>query len=291
MSMFPEPVQDILIGGVTSTGRLVGEADGWKAPASNNRIVVVSGFEAANKSLTVPTGYSLLGSAGSGAQRPKVAAFMRDADGSEDEVLVEWSASGQWAARILEFDEHELELSVVAGAVGGSTTDSIAQDSGTTAVDIEGFAYAVFVSHQYNGETPTNGGGFSFDVRALAGGDGDLVLDFFKSSLRQDVAGTYGMTGNWSSQTTRTGLLGAFQVWGAGTANMKITDKQKTDRYSVVQPRTGANVWVDHLTLPNGVELKGLSRGQAKKAKSSLTFPTNVKTDAAAVARRALQGG
>ncbi len=102
----PPPVQVVDDGALTGVGKTFGESDGWETPASGNLIVVYSACSGGLRDLTIPTGYSLLAKTNHGLPAcPAIACFFKISDGTESEVLVEWSgATAQWVAIVHEYD-------------------------------------------------------------------------------------------------------------------------------------------------------------------------------------------
>lgn len=247
----PVPVQSVTAGATTGTGQTIGSGDGWDPPSAGNLVVAFSAFSARNRKLTTPSGYTEIGDSGSGSPSlPRVTAFAKIANGTESSVLIEWSASGEWAAIVQEFDAQEIEVSTPESFGDGGASASVdSMASGTTSA-VLGYGAALFGSLAYNSETPTGTDDFEHDDVALAGGDDDLCLDVLRSDANQDSSGTYSTTASWTSSENRAAICLAAVIGTTGGETLK--DYQKQKGYKV-------------LYYGGNLAKAGVNRGQARK--------------------------
>lgn len=268
----PPIVQSVEGGGLSGNGQLFN----WIPPSAGNVIVVASAFSVGNRNLSIPPGYTSVGSnTGGNPNRPTVAVFGKIADGTETDVLVEWSnGAGQWVAQIQEFDALDISVDPAKSGSGGSVNNAASMDSGVTG-SVEGFAYALFASESRNGETPSGSDGFIFSNALLAGGEGDLVLDVFASETNKDSAGTYGMTATWISSAARASLCVAADV--ARTVDGEaLKDYQRASLYRITNEQ-GFLVYIHN--PDEDIPLSGLNRGQARKHIASMTGQFNIQVE------------
>ena len=246
----PVPVQSISVGGTSGTGELI-SGNGWDPPMAGNLLVVFSGFSERNRTLTIPSGYTEIGdSGGGGPSLPRVTAFGKIADGTESSVLIEWSASGQWAAVLQEFDAQEVEVNQPEDFGDGGAASSVDEMASGTTSTVLGYGAALFTSLAYNAETPSATGDFEHELVVAAGGSSDLCLDVFRSDERQDSSGTYSTTASWTSSENRAAICLAAAI--GETDGEKLKDYQKTKAYKV-------------LYFGGTPAVTGKNRGQARK--------------------------
>lgn len=273
----PLPIQRSIAGGLSGNGITFSLSEGWEAPAAGNVIVVYTAFQIGNRNTTVPTGYTLIGrnTGGGGGGRPTVAAYGKISDGTESSVLVDWSGTpDKWVAMIEEYDAQSALVDPAKHGDGQNSVNSTTQGSGLTS-SVEGYAAAVFASHEQNGEVPAYSNGFVHDVSVLSGGASDLVMDIGRSDANEDVAGTYGITATWTNASNRAGICLAVDVTYVNG------EKLEADKYLNTYKVTNFAGQPLIIETPgnDNFELVGLNYGQARKYRRAVTTPALIKRE------------
>jgi hypothetical protein len=269
---FPPPVQLVTAGATSGTGKTFGAGDGWEAPLAGNGILVIAACADRLADLTTPEGYSSMGE-NSANGCPVIAGFGKVSDGTETEILVEWSRADQWVVVVSEIDMQDVSMAYVEGRNGDedNNTDTL---SCLTSDTIQGFLIAAFASNEQNGEQPSYTNDFVHQLSVLAGGSSDLVLDLAVGSANADSPGTYETTATWTSSTGRTSRR--IRAVIAVIDGEHKTDAQRSNTYQILN-RYGETAYVDG--PGSGTPLTGLNRGQARKHLASMAGYFNVKKE------------
>lgn len=275
---FLQPVQTFEDGSTSGNGTTFSfGSHGWEIPEAGNLIFVATAFRVGNRTFNLPSGYNVFGqnTGGGGPGRPVVLCYGRVSDGTESSVVCSWAgAADEWVAKIWEVDIQSFDLNASDTSDGQNSANSTTQGSGTTS-SVDGEAAAFFASYEQNGETPSFSNGYVFAGQVLSGGPTNLVMDYAYSDANWDVAGTYSTTATWTSASNRAGI-------GAATAlssenGERLRNSKRTNTYRVTNFK-GVPLRIETPSNDN-LELVGLSWGQARKYRQSVTTPALIKRE------------